>query len=633
MNPSRWPGESARPSQEGSALRQDGDRRVECTDDCVCEQANGNNECDSDERQKHGVLASNCTSLFVRSFGDGRKNLDHHGIFPSWLVAGRPVVGRIGLTQDWRSGAALASPILGILFSPQLGRTTYGLRSGGLAQLPCRPDEREGERVAIPKSAEAHDWSYRTVGVTALLLGACLVLALADRLLGPWRLPEGPIRSIDSMALGSVVLSLVAIGARHRAASDRLNTVTGYMLGVIGGVVIPVDLALGALGASADSVLALSLVSVSRLALIALAAMVVFPERRTGSRIGHRILGMILGVFIAGALVSVAARAAEVSITTLNDAAFAYPAALMILISLPFGASSIRRRQPQGLILAFTLIAFAVADVHWMMADSLAGASSRLMRFVALGGILVLTVAELRDLALHERAESLRAQNESERAADRLVAQLSIQERFVHDTRNALLAIQGGLRSLIDESNTAMVSAVSSEVDRLRTLLDTSESDPLPRNFDLVEAIQPMVACYAASGHDISLMAEGRVMARGRPSMTAEIAQNLIENAIHYGSSGDIAIWVLSKGDFAEVRVADRGLGVDIDLRDAIFERGISGGSSSGVGLHISRRLVESQGGSLTLSDRHGGGTIFSFTVPIGGHTPQARALDLTATR
>jgi signal transduction histidine kinase len=483
--------------------------------------------------------------------------------------------------------------------------------------------------VAIQRRATAHDWSYRTVGITALLLGVCLVVAFADRLLGPWRLPEGPTRSIDSMALGSVVLALAAIGARHRAASDRMNTVTGYMLGVIGLVVIPVDLALGA---SADSVLALSLVLASRLALIGLAVAAVFPQRRTSGRIGHRILGTILGVFIAAVLVSIAARAAGLSIETLNDVAFVYPAVLMMLIALPFGASSIRRRQPQGLILAFTLIAFAVADVHWGLADSLAGASSRLMRFVALGAILVLTMAELRDLALHERAVSLRAQNESERAADRLVAQLSMQERFVHDTRNALLAIQGGLRSLIDESNTAMVSAVSSEVDRLRTLLDTSDSDPLPRNFDLVEAIQPMVACYAASGHDISLMAEGRVMARGRPSMTAEIAQNLIENAIHYGSSGDIAIWVLSKGEFAEVRVADRGAGVDIDLRDAIFERGTSGGSSSGVGLHISRRLVESQGGLLTLSDRHGGGTIFSFTVPIGGHTPQAQTLDLAAT-
>ena len=52
----------------------------------------------------------------------------------------------------------------------------------------------------------------------------------------------------------------------------------------------------------------------------------------------------------------------------------------------------------------------------------------------------------------------------------------------------------------------------------------------------------------------------------------------------------------------------------------AIFEPGHSGGQSSGLGLHIARKLVESQRGELRVTNRHGGGAIFSFTVPAGRH-------------
>ena len=64
-----------------------------------------------------------------------------------------------------------------------------------------------------------------------------------------------------------------------------------------------------------------------------------------------------------------------------------------------------------------------------------------------------------------------------------------------------------------------------------------------------------------------------------------------------------------------------RGDGVAAEHRELIFQRGHSGGESSGVGLHISKKLVESQGGELHVTNRHGGGALFTFTVPPGVRT------------
>ena len=70
-----------------------------------------------------------------------------------------------------------------------------------------------------------------------------------------------------------------------------------------------------------------------------------------------------------------------------------------------------------------------------------------------------------------------------------------------------------------------------------------------------------------------------------------------------------------------EISVLDTGPGLPKELTDRLYSRFATtkGGAAMGIGLSISRRIVEAHGGSLTASNRPEGGAVFSFTVPALG--------------
>lgn len=477
------------------------------------------------------------------------------------------------------------------------------------------------------RTGEAMAWSTRATAVVSLLLAAGLAVIIAESVTDSRTLSVDMAMRVgwvlDSMALGIAILSFAALISRNSASPDRLNVISACMLGVLAGLVLPVDLVLG----SSTSTATTGLVGATRICLVILSVGVFY--RRSSERVDRfgRTVALVMAASIANAaIIGIAIRLGGYDQTEILHSTLGFGAVFLLMGALFVGAFSLSEREPRGYVLSLALIALAAADGHATFVDevSLSTAAGKAMRLVVVSAILVYTVLELRDLTMRERELTLLAQNESERAADRLVAQMTFQERFVHDTRNALLAIQGGLRSLSTGSDQLMVKALSGEVERLRTLVEGAGGDPLPVTFDVVQALEPMISCYTASGQQIQIKATGSVLARGRPSIAAEVAQNLIENAIAHGNGGQITVWIFGHDDVAEVRVADRGNGVDIDLRESLFEHGTSGGSGSGVGLHISRRLIERQGGSIEMSDRHGGGTIFAFTLPGPGrqHAP-----------
>ncbi|TMC45220.1 MAG: hybrid sensor histidine kinase/response regulator [Chloroflexi bacterium] len=111
----------------------------------------------------------------------------------------------------------------------------------------------------------------------------------------------------------------------------------------------------------------------------------------------------------------------------------------------------------------------------------------------------------------------------------------------------------------------------------------------------------------------------------GDSGRVAQILDNLISNAIKYSALGaPIDIALTTKGDEAQVRVEDHGLGVPSDERDRLFApyfrtqrtRDIPG---SGLGLHISRRLAEQHRGRLWLESSGDVGSTFVLALPLAG--------------
>src|SRR3546814_13342935 len=74
----------------------------------------------------------------------------------------------------------------------------------------------------------------------------------------------------------------------------------------------------------------------------------------------------------------------------------------------------------------------------------------------------------------------------------------------------------------------------------------------------------------------------------------------------------------LSSGDMVEVSVADTGVGLSRDIREALFSPFRSTKAEGmGIGLSIRRTIVEAHGGRIWAEDRDGGGAIVRFTLPL----------------
>jgi len=103
-----------------------------------------------------------------------------------------------------------------------------------------------------------------------------------------------------------------------------------------------------------------------------------------------------------------------------------------------------------------------------------------------------------------------------------------------------------------------------------------------------------------------------------------QILYNLIGNAIKYTNSGKVTIYGKKESDFIIIDVVDTGIGIPEDKLEQIFlpfERAgvdLEGHDTGmGIGLNISKRLVELQGGKMSVQSAEGKGTVFSFKIPL----------------
>lgn len=109
------------------------------------------------------------------------------------------------------------------------------------------------------------------------------------------------------------------------------------------------------------------------------------------------------------------------------------------------------------------------------------------------------------------------------------------------------------------------------------------------------------------------------------PERLRQVVANLIDNAIKYSpGGGKVSLRVFANGASGVIEVSDQGLGIPAHEQKRIFEkfyrldpsmtRGIGG---SGLGLYISRELVQQMGGRLSVASRYGAGSTFTVTLAL----------------
>lgn len=101
-----------------------------------------------------------------------------------------------------------------------------------------------------------------------------------------------------------------------------------------------------------------------------------------------------------------------------------------------------------------------------------------------------------------------------------------------------------------------------------------------------------------------------------------QILINLIANANRHTRNDSISLTAQAGGGAAILCVCDHGDGIAPDRLPYIFERGVSGDGSSGLGLAICREIVEDHGGSINVESEREKGTRITITLPAEGELP-----------
>ncbi len=101
-----------------------------------------------------------------------------------------------------------------------------------------------------------------------------------------------------------------------------------------------------------------------------------------------------------------------------------------------------------------------------------------------------------------------------------------------------------------------------------------------------------------------------------------QLVRHLLSNAVRYGPGRPVAVRLRREGAWAVLEVVDHGIGVKPEQRERIFQRFARAESARrygglGLGLWVSRRVAEANGGTLEVGDTPGGGATFTVKLPL----------------
>lgn len=253
---------------------------------------------------------------------------------------------------------------------------------------------------------------------------------------------------------------------------------------------------------------------------------------------------------------------------------------------------------------------------------------------VQIMGIAIdITERKLAELKLEEAAEELKRANA---AKDEFLGLVS------HELRTPITTIFGNAEILekrgeyIDEeSRRIALGDIRNEADRLHRIVDNllvlarlEQGQLLDREPILIARIVDRVVGEHRRQHPgsvIDVSRDGTITpVLAAPGYVEQVLRNLLSNAQKYGGSGStIEVVVTREGDRMVTRVLDRGSGISRADAERIFMPFFRAESTAfqaqgvGIGLAVCKRLIEAQSGEMSYRPREGGGSEFTFALPL----------------
>lgn len=243
-----------------------------------------------------------------------------------------------------------------------------------------------------------------------------------------------------------------------------------------------------------------------------------------------------------------------------------------------------------------------------------------------------------RALDISERREAEERQRESERRAHRLEALASISTLtagIAHDIGAPMTAILGYAemlqKSLSDPKNRRRAAIIAEQVCRISDLVQTLLNMARPGGrrlvpLDLSEVVRLSLDFYREKLHQhgiaVHVSLEAVAQIAGDADRLEQIFLNLLLNATDaMAEGGDLHVSLASPEEgFVEVRIRDTGAGIPAGALPQIFDAFYTTkarGRGTGLGLMVTKTIVEEHGGHISVRSELGSGTEFAIRFPV----------------
>ena len=251
----------------------------------------------------------------------------------------------------------------------------------------------------------------------------------------------------------------------------------------------------------------------------------------------------------------------------------------------------------------------------------------------AIAAILIILIWNKRlEQTIDARTTELRVANEQLKTKDKM------QREFIniaaHELRTPIQPILGAAEMLEDElgdkkEDIRMIARNARRLERLtRDLLDVAriEGQSLKldkEKFDIGELVSIVVKDYRkrfANSDGVLLEFESKVniIVEADKERITQVISNLIDNALKFTKSGRVVISTKKESDGRiAISVRDTGTGIEPSIIPHLFTKFASKSQSgTGLGLFISKSIVEAHGGKIWAQNNEDEGATFTFTIP-----------------
>ncbi|MBB4933958.1 signal transduction histidine kinase [Lipingzhangella halophila] len=206
-----------------------------------------------------------------------------------------------------------------------------------------------------------------------------------------------------------------------------------------------------------------------------------------------------------------------------------------------------------------------------------------------------------------------------DRSAERIAGLIATERHFAtdasHQLRTPLTALTMRLEEILAESNNPEVVREEGEaaLAQAERLVETVESllgrarksqhpevEPVPIDDVLQQCVDEWDPVFQQEGRSLEMTGSGGLTAMTVPTDLSQILATLVENAYKHGA-GTVTVHRVEAGQSVRIEVSDQGDGIPEHMSGRIFEREVTSGNGTGLGLALARHIAESEGARVEL--------------------------------